>query len=401
MPQGSEPVVHAVLREALRRAYKALGFDGPGALYEALRKTEPAVLQSDELNVRKYVNGQNISGPTLARLSAAVKALLSERTMDLAPIFERRGETESIPMVLRALSETPEADPAGLVPPAGAAVSDELARRRNLRVIFENWARPVASGGVIRSGVYQIIRRYKPVKEEKEKISAYRDDENHAVICELAYVDSDAMECVLITAERNLYWGAMYVNHQNILYVLAQRPSSEYGNSVYQRIYSVRLEGRAAVYSGLCLKSGDTTTMPLAAECLFVEISDNEYNKELYLKFKELFEMDWCPYEVPEKSIFMDYITDIPLVMSEVMFDRARPRVKRISEFRWLADMVKEKNGVIFFRESLRALPASALRIQIGHRPPVFRHSAGGPRGGRGSGAGKSRRPPARRQNGD
>ena len=352
-----ELLEQAVLRECIREALPALGLrnlktndNSPDAV-SALHEIIPDI---DEDNIVKFLYRQNLSNDESDKVAEACASLLRNNFENIVTYFENNGNRAAANILRILLQENGPRD------------------AHILSVITRNWSRQRGGDAELRGGVYQIIRRYKPMKEEKIR-PFYKDDKNHAVICELVYVDVSKMECMIVTTERNIYWGTLYINHQNILYVLAQRPA-EHSNSVYQRFYSISLEGgRTIIYSGVCIKSGDTTHLPLAAECLFVEMPRTREYEKVYKEFDALLLEPWGVRQIDENSTFLEYITDKPPSQSE----QTPQGEKRVRNFKMLTKMVKEDDeGIIMMRESLRALSVQEkLRLVLDYSPRAFRQS--------------------------
>jgi hypothetical protein len=359
-----ELIEQIVIRECLRQAHGILGLDKLDPdVCEKLNEIDPAI---DGANARRYVHNQNVAQSMAERISNAAISVLRPNIGKIEEFYVGQSLPESAAIIKHIINKESR--------------TFESPSKANFAVLARNWTTPVSHGdSVLLSGVYQIFRRYKPMKEQKELIEYYRDDQNHAVICELAYVDSNSMECMLVTAERNLYWGSLYINHQQIMYVLAQRPSEEQENGIHQRIYAVKLEGGPpTIYSGLCMKSGDMTKMPLSAECIFLFVSEARH-QGLYAEFSKLRQTEWSKRKIGYESPIADYITENPPTDDETADDFTRSRIRRVSDFPMLSAMVKEEDqGIILLRESLRTLPAAALRGQLlRNRLRVFRQSDG------------------------
>jgi hypothetical protein len=302
-----EPIEQAVVRECLRNTFKILGYDSLSTdMAEALHAQDQRV---DLPSARKYLLNQNIAENVKDRASLAALAILKPRMSEIKRYYAQHDLQTSLEVIQYVININDR----DLTIAQDNSNSKDADTRPNLRHIIENWKRPIARGeDVLRSGIYQIFRRYKPTVEQKRFMPQYEHDENHAIICELVYVDSTKMECSLVTAERNVYWGYLYINHQSILYVLAQRPSDENDYGVHQRSYTIKLEsGWPTVYGGLCMKSGDTTKMPLSSECIFLAVPKGGHSA-LYDEFDRLRSSEWQRLRVSESSIILDYITDLP-----------------------------------------------------------------------------------------
>jgi hypothetical protein len=310
-------------------------------------------------------------------------------------------------------------------PPGGAALQEGLARMQGLgsgrlqnsgavlrlqghqseppqaaagnyaSIIFENWKSSAPDHLVPVPGVYQIVRRHKPPRghassrrEEEPTRAASReydwsDPANHAVVFELVYIDSSALECILITAEGNKYIGTLNINYDQVLFALLQRVTSDSPPSLNHRFIAVTLpKDKLPFYSGVTIKVGDTTWRPLASECLFVRIPQVGH-MELYECFDRLRADIGNTYPVEEGSVLSEYISANP---PNSAYDRDHPspewsRVKFLREFPSLVELTRErpngKSKFVYFREPSRTMDRLTIAVELvrdlGISLPIFR----------------------------
>lgn len=229
-------------------------------------------------------------------------------------------------------------------------------------IIFDNWKRPFGRGNeYIIPGVYQMFRRYKPPRrrdiERYKSLYDWTKPSNHAIICEIVLIDADAMECVLVTARRKVYVGTMFINKENMLNVLLQRKSGD-GTGTNQRFISHCLDKQdTKLFSAISIKSGDTSRVPVASECLLIRVP-REKHQELYEAMSELRMNSQTKLSVTLESIISRYVSDTP---PSARFDPDRPdetwkRVRFVRDFPEFAELVKDDEGGALFREPLKAL---------------------------------------------
>ena len=167
------------------------------------------------------------------------------------------------------------------------------------------------------------------------------------------------------------------------MYGNLERPERPDTNGVYQdifqRLYSVNLGHRKqAFYSGLCLKTGDTTGRPLAAECIFLPVPRAEHT-ELYAAFQNLLNLPWSHEEIEIPPEIVDYIAPPPPKSGDEA--ETLKRVRRIRDFPFLKNLAKKQRGtgIQLFRESLRTLEADAVQASATSSPcRVYRYSQAG-----------------------
>ncbi len=241
--------------------------------------------------------------------------------------------------------------------------------------------------GRLKTGVYQYFRRYKPLPDE---IDLNQDEPNHIVIAELIYVNAETKECLVVTSARNIYYGTMFLNHKNILHCLLQRPD-KYTTDTNIRIYSLKLHGRSlAFYSGICLKTGDTTLRPISSECIFVPLAP-EKHKSVIGRMEEIFAAQKSQIEkkggqipqsaastrLDEDDIVCDYFSDTPPDVKIDIESLAWERVRRAKEIPFLFELSKKRrNSTALLREPSRALRRSTIvKFARDHKIYVFRQS--------------------------
>ena len=268
-----------------------------------------------------------------------VREYLKEQNPELADRLE--------PVLARYLEEPTVAEKQAETPP----------RRAYADTVFENWKRPYHSGPtILMPGIYQIFRRYKPTRPPAS-ISAARkanyDWSNvatHEIICELIYFDSVNMEAVLVTSERNKYFGSIFIDHDKVLFGLLQRKTIG-RPGVNHRLFATTLHSRRyPFYSAIMLKIGDTSFRPIASDCLVVMIPRAEHT-DLYDQFdKEQMNED----PVPKDSVIADYLTATP------PSHQRHPnwaRVRRVRDFpKWNSLTRPSKEHLPIFREPLRTI---------------------------------------------
>lgn len=261
---------------------------------------------------------------------------------------------------------------------------------RAIDVIFQNWVRvaePVTASAPFKTSLYQIFRRYKPVRGETDSadggVRHLPGDLEHNLICELIYVDAERMECIVVTSELNVYFGSLSLNLEGQIYGILQRIDRVNGG-VHQRLIVSHLENREyPIYSGLCVKTGDTTHRPVASECFYLKVGKghdalNQFMVDLYNNVKAD-PAKYLQYRLPRDSIAADYVTDNPPIDRYDKKDSRWARVKFVREFPVLAKRaVPDSKGVTVFREPSRSVDLQELVAMSTAEPglTVFRHTA-------------------------
>jgi len=245
--------------------------------------------------------------------------------------------------------------------------------------IFERWKQPLKRDGkVLSSGIYQMFRRYKPPYEDdgapEEAICYWHNPINHAVICELMYVDAVKMECIFVTNEGRVYIGTLYINNEDTLFFILQRRSATTGlqhRFIVQKLHEKKLR----MFSGICVKVGDTTERPVASEVIFTKVRATEHEL-LYKEMTNIIDGEIRESKLPDDSEIYRYLTDAPPSMN---FDSANPkpswsRVRFVRNFPALETLVKSGSHHSLLREPSRTLDSSKI-IELssqGVRIPVF-----------------------------
>ena len=189
-----------------------------------------------------YVNGRPVARHWYSIVAIVSLSLLAERYEQVKEYYTSRNGRMST-YIDQLLAEYKSIDHGTFQ--SADKEEEQGAGQRYADIIFNNWKASFLRGnGALQTGIYQMFRRYKP-ESELSSIEVSNDQTNvinHAVICELIYVDSDAMECLMITSGGNIYYGTMYINHEKILYGILQRRNHSGG--INQRFISLKLESR-------------------------------------------------------------------------------------------------------------------------------------------------------------
>lgn len=241
----------------------------------------------------------------------------------------------------------------------------ECGGAKSLDIIVQNWmAPPRRDHGSLRTGIYQSFRRHKPTRGQKLNTDPrhdWNDDENHAIICELIYLDLGAMECRLVTGDMNVYHGSLCITHEDILYGLLQRPADN-GMDFHQRyIVSKIKRPKSEMYSGICIKIGNVSIRPVATEFFYVPVPETKH-PELYEEFRRsVLTRKWSDIsQIDEATAIGTYISVTPPRRSWSHPDWRRVRYVRDFEmFKTICH--RTKNYKALFREPLRTLSAETL----------------------------------------
>lgn len=198
------------------------------------------------------------------------------------------------------------------------------------------------------SGVYQLYRRYKPHVEQSTNDEP-ENPQNHVVICEVVYINTRTMTCVLLTSGKDIYRGTMSANQKNVLSIILHRSSSTGDN--YRFISAPLVDATLHVYSGIMIKTGDTLKRPLASELLIKRVSRKDHY-DLYRSMKTFFDGN-KPSDADERIAYQ-YISNPPPV------DRRNKKgwngVKFVHDFELISELSKTINGVTMFRDPSRTL---------------------------------------------
>lgn len=323
-----------------------------------------------------YYYERNIRAEIKERCSIAALQFLQEHRDIIASLLDDGGVRQLTDLISRHLGgPEPPSDPSRGSNPDRSNTAEHhqednerlipkesASRRPYVETIFANWRQPNrGSAYMLPAGIYQILRRYKPepppsgsVPQDTQGASDFGE---HAVICELIDVDLKNKECLVITSERYVYIGSLFLNFEGILFGILQRtlPGS---TNINQRLISIKLElHKLPWYSGLCIKAGDTTHRPLAAECIFIPIPAD--HAKLYEEVEQVRRTIGDSYRVPEGSEISQYLTDTP---SYQEIDNQQSRVRRIKDLSAIRALALENvQGITFFREPLRTLDGGTI----------------------------------------
>jgi hypothetical protein len=308
----SHPHEHSVILSCIRDVYKYIGFRTQRDVAERIHKIGEAIAEKEPISKKQALSNlqrKAISENDKQKFFRAALRLIAEHINDIAAYYRPRN-VESLQQIQRIISkyESP------------IRYEDFPAHRQEQHdnidftdLIIERWKQPYVSGQKhLRSGVYQMFRRYNIDQFDndvpKKIIDYWSDPYNQPIICELIYVDSILMQCILVTAEGNLYIGSIFINHEHTMYVIFQRQSTR---GVHHRFLMLQLhERRLRIYSGLSIKVGDTITQPLCSEVIFKRIPEKD-NEDLYSAMRDLRQEIKSQTRVESNSIIYEYLTDI------------------------------------------------------------------------------------------
>jgi hypothetical protein len=232
----------------------------------------------------------------------------------------------------------------------------KIAEKKIYEFIFSKWRSQRTSGEkLLFSGAYQLFRRYKPTKEFNVHGGNDRSNvEEHAVICEVIYIDVPSMTCTLVTAERDIYYGIIAINFKNTLSILLQRDS---GRGIHYRFISIPLWkgiNISGLFSGVMIKTGDTSERPIASELLIKWIPPT-FNLERRKFYREIRQIIFGPSllkNIQENSEVLQYLTDIPQEHHPLNHKSWR-RVRKVKNFKIISDLSVGEDWALF-REPLR-----------------------------------------------
>jgi hypothetical protein len=321
------------------------------------------------------LHGKAINGDASLNIAkAALKILVDNYDVVMQHYAGSNGTLTYVTSTIRKHAELSENGP------TGAAASDGYAS-----VISANWNASLRKGnGVLKTGIYQLFRRFK--SETPDTGDSHKPDRRgQVVICEVVHVDSDRMECTMITSERHVYFGSLFVNHEDIIFGIFQRKTLSGG--INQRFIALKLEGQwLPMYSGLCIKVGATTRLPVASDCIYVKVRAPHYER-LLKEFEQIKRSGWKGEFIPpvdRRSALAQYITENPPAVPYSSTHPAWSRVKFIEQFPALAKWsTPDKAGHVFFGEPLRTTSGETLvRLGRDQTLPVFKQnsSRAGPR---------------------
>lgn len=139
-----------------------------------------------------------------------------------------------------------------------------------------------------------------------------------------------------------------------------QRPHdlSDEHRPISQRFYAVNIKtsdvGRQlALYSGLYIKTGDVTELPVGGDCLFLHVP-RRGNELLHDRLRGLMDHEFVEKRVADDRVIMDYITG---------FDEHdhESRPMRMGDIPFLAALLQGPGGDEFFRSPSRAWQTLAI----------------------------------------
>jgi hypothetical protein len=337
------------IRDSFRAAMSVLGFQSAKvAAAELFEIGENAFEETIALN---WVRRHPVALAKEPHIIAAALKLLSAKQGPVLSVLA--AENPDLASKLKSILAKHDRE-TGRDTREGPAVAP---RQHYVETMFENWKKPYHEGAdILMPGVYQIFRRYKPTKPPASISGAKKADydwskvANHAVICELLYFDSINMEAVLITSDRNKYFGSLFIDHNKVLFCVFQRRSAN-RDGIHHRFLAAALNNhRYPFYSAIMLKVGETSDRPVASDCLIVMVP-----KEKHASLYEEFEKERVTAgQAPKDSIISEYLTSNPPL------DRSDPiwsRVRRLRDFPTLNLLARPaKEHLPIFREPLRTL---------------------------------------------
>ena len=187
----------AIIFECLREVRASIGFSTAKALAERLTQLDFRIPVKVAL---AYVNGRPVARHWYSIVAIVSLSLLAERYEQVKEYDTSRNGRMST-YIDQLLAEYKSIDHGTFE--LADKEEEQGAGKRYADIIFNNWKASFLRGnGALQTGIYQMFRRYKP-ESELSSIELSNDQTNvinHAVICELIYVDSDAMECLMITS---------------------------------------------------------------------------------------------------------------------------------------------------------------------------------------------------------
>lgn len=350
-------VEQAVVRQVLRQMVRSEPADRIGTHNEVRDRLMRARTGITERDADSYLYTNSVKQGIQNPISEAALDILVE---DREKVITRYRALN--PDVLRLLTRIFAKD-RGIQTTEMPPIISGIAQR-----VFSNWTHlPHDRYGSLRTGLYQTFRRYKPTREQKLDTNPtynWKEDLNHAVICELWYIDLTAMECKMVTGDLNLYHGTMCITHEAILYALLQRPFPN-GVDFHQRFIVSKIEiTDIQLYSGIMSKIGNINISPIAAD-MFYRYVPEELHQELYNEFMSVRQRSWEDRTpIAPNSTIADYIAITPPSRPRNHSDWQRVRYLR--DFPALAKMgVHTPNYIALFREPLRTLNAGRLHQQV------------------------------------
>ncbi len=359
-------VEDAIVLECLLEVHSTLSYQGI-----LLRQASDVVIALtaidatiDKTSALAYSRRQHVREGAKPAIASAAALILSDNFDSVRFYYESTGQISSWQHVLGVLAKRNPTKSDG-----GPNLTGIYSER-----IFESWKRKTISGnGLLKSGIYQFFRQYLPPFPNGSVPSDsydWTDPLNRCVICKLVYVDSRKMECIVITSELSVYIGTMFISRENILSAILQHDTE---TGIVYRFTSMKLERNLKFYSGLCVKNGDKTRRPLAAQCLYVMIPRSHV--DLYMEVTALASGTLPIARIGRNSVIAQYISENPPNAPYDPNDPDWSRVKFVKNFPALAKMVKPEFGSVMFPESFRTMDVkdiSSIGQTVALKP--FRH---------------------------
>jgi hypothetical protein len=385
-------VEQALVRECLRQLMRAEQSSGIGTREYVVGRLEEFAPEIDPRDALNYTYTTSVRATAWDQISDAALSILVDK-IDQVMNFFQSYNTDILRILCKLYLKYRRDDKRvqSRLEKIELITNPDINQNEGIaEIIFSNWKRRAnITHGSLRTGLYQTFRRYKPTREQKLSSILYKQenpqppktfhdwskDENHAVICELLYLNFENMECKMITGDFNLYHGILCIAYDDILYALLQRPGMR-PQYVHQRLIASRIEGAdLGVHSAICLKIGNLTIRPIAADMCFLFL-EPEIHEELYRETSYLLSRKWDDRtKINDDSVIADYISITPPVKPHDHPDWAR--VKYLKDFPILKKMgFKTPNYIALFREPLRTLAASTLSEALSEAPlDPFRQS--------------------------
>jgi hypothetical protein len=246
-----------------------------------------------------------VGDETQKKIARAALLIIAQRHQDALDFYKKQ-DVRTADYLSHILSKYLEMPNMRAEHSAPSLIADEIA---------ETWRSSSRRGPeLLKTGLYQMFRRYKPTAFVRDGAESsgydWSIELNHIVICEVFYVDSANMECILVTSELNVYYGSLFITHEKVLFGTLQRKATRAGG-VNQRFIALKLEEQPLpFYSGLCVKAGDTTRQPVASECLFVELPID--HTEAHTSFATIRDLPAKISRIERDSPISQYITSNP-----------------------------------------------------------------------------------------
>jgi hypothetical protein len=336
------------VRELLREFFEELGYDRMNDIALVL---EGMGVKHD--HAEKFMKGFSFRSSKETKDEVAIKGLkLLYEKRNIIVGHLQRNEHLSTATYLESLFGS-------YLTPRGDA-----ARPRITSEISDRWnAHQRAGDGFVRTGVYQLYRRFKPrspLAPEREVSKSIDPDD--ILVIELMYFDSVAMEALLVTSEGNVYWGTAHLNEDRTLAMIFQRPIEGISTELKHRFYAVharhRDHGSRNLYSGLYLKAGDITKRPLAGETIVKLLERNEH-EPVYGRLEDLLKLSYRFLNVSGDPTLMAYIAG---------YDGDGRVDARTRDVPYIDALCKPGEAkIVLLREPIRATDSEALeRLEAG-----------------------------------